>query len=452
MKNSEIQNNPSYQISKAFLILSFIYLIMGLCFGMLGAIQFNETSFLKEQFSFQKTRPLHVYLVLSWLFTAAQALIYYFISDFTSQKLHKPKLAWLHFGLQVFSSTLIVYCFFTGRFGGREYLEFPPLVGLLVLLSWIPFAYNFIKTLKPDFKNAPVYVWSWSTGILFFFITFSESYLWIFDYFGANIIRDITIQWKALGSMVGSWNMMIYGSAMYVMEKISKDKKLCQSPLAFFMYFLGLTNLMFNWGHHTYIVPAAPWIKQVAFIISMTELLILGHIIWKWRKTLSAAVKNYHNLAYRFLSFADGWIFLNLTLAILISIPAINFFTHGTLITVAHAMGATIGINSMLILGSVFFILQSEMIPGIERHKKLIGINMTITNLSLLVFWISLILGGLVKISGNIQNKSFYEIMNNLSTYLKFMATSGLFLTLGLSIISLLTVKILRSKKSFQND
>ncbi len=452
MISQTIKNNPAFNISKAFLIMALSYLLLGLGFGLLGGLQYIETGLLKQHFSFQKTRPLHVYLVISFLFTSAQALIYYFICDYSGRKLYSEKAAWIHFTLQLVTSLSIVISFFAGKFGGREYLEFPPLIGILVLLSWIPFAFNFIKTLKPNFRNAPVYIWSWSTGILFFFITFLESYLWVFDYFSSNIIRDITIQWKALGSMVGSWNMMIYGSGMYIMEKISRDKKLCQSPLAFFFYFLGLTNLMFNWGHHTYIVPAAPWIKQVAFIISMTELLILGHIIWKWRKTLSDAVKNYYNLAYRFMSYADLWIFLNLFLAILISIPEINYYTHGTLITVAHAMGATIGINTMILLGVIYFILQNENISFSDKFKKYFGINLVMTNISLLIFWVAFLMAGLVKISGTLGNKTFYQIMNMLSPYFKVISISGLFLFLGLFFILFFVIRILFSKKIYKKE
>ena len=115
---------------------------------------------------------------------------------------------------------------------------------------------------------------------------------------------------------------------------------------------------MFKWGHHKYIFHAAQWVKTVAYIISMTELLILGYIIMQWRKTMSQARKNYHIIPYRLLSFADGWILLNLILAIIISVPAWNNYTHGTHITVAHAMGATIGINTMLLFASVYYIIQ----------------------------------------------------------------------------------------------
>jgi nitric oxide reductase subunit B len=286
----------------------------------------------------------------------------------------------------------------------------------------------------------------WSTGIIFFFITLSESYLWLFDFFHTNIVRDMTVQWKAMGSMVGSWNMLIYGTGMYVMEQTSGNSKPARSPIAFFFYFLGLTNLMFNWGHHTYIIPAAPWIKNVAYIISMTELLILAHLIMQWRKTMNDARKNYHRMPYRLLSYADAWIVLNLTLAIIISVPAWNYYTHGTHITVAHAMGTTIGINTMLLLASLFYIIKKERPEAFEKRKRRVGRGIVITNIALLIFWASLLGSGLVKISSKLNNEMFYIMMQKCEPYFKVFAYSGTVIMLGLFILIYSAFKILSGK------
>ena len=433
-----LTNSTKYssdKTAKAFLLLSISYLLLGLLLGIIGGLQYILPPFLKEQLAFQKTRPLHVYLVISWIFTAAQAGLYYYLPRIANRPLYWQQGAWIHFYLHTAVSVFIVSSFFLGYFGGREYLEFPPLLGAVIMLSWVPFAINFFFTLKPDYKNAPVYIWSWSTGILFFFITLSESYLWLLDYFHTNIVRDVTVQWKALGSMVGSWDMLVYGTGMYVMEKMSGDNKANRSPLAFFFYFLGLTNLMFNWGHHTYIVPAAPWVKTVAYVISMTELLILGFIILQWRKTMTQARKNYHNISYRLLSYADIWIFLNLTLAIAISVPSWNYYTHGTHITVAHAMGTTIGINTMLLFASVFYIIQNENKPVFEKSKPQISWGILITNISLLLFWGSLLGSGLLKISAKLNNEVFASIMQKSQPWFKLFAYSGIAIFLGLFLL-----------------
>lgn len=440
-------SHASDKAAKAFLVLAFSYLLFGLLIGVIGGFQYILPPFLKNQLSFQQTRPLHVYLVISWIFTAAQAGIYYFLPRIANRSIYWQKAVWLHFVLQLTISLFIITCFFMGYFGGREYLEFPPLLGAFIFLSWIPFAINFFVTLKPNYKTAPVYIWSWSTGILFFFITLSESYLWLFDFFSTNIVRDVTVQWKALGSMVGSWNMLVYGLGMYIMEQTSGNNKLSRSPLAFFFYFLGLANLMFNWGHHTYIVPAAPWVKTVAYIISMTELLILAHLIMQWRKMMRNARKNYHLISYRFLSYADGWILLNLTLAIVISVPAWNYYTHGTHITVAHAMGTTIGINTMLLLASIFYILKKERPGAFEKRKLWVEKGIFITNITLLIFWLSLLVSGLVKISGKLNNESFYTIMQKCQPYFKVFTYSGTLIFFGLFILIFSALKILLAKK-----
>lgn len=432
--------------AKAFLLLAAGYLLFGLLLGTVGGFQYFLPDFLKSKLSFQQTRPLHVYLVISWIFAAAQGGIYYYLPRINNRKIFWATGVWLHFFMQLILSLFIIVCFFLGRFGGREYLEFPPLLGGLIFLSWIPFAINFFGTLKPDYKTAPVYIWSWSTGILFFFITLSESYLWVFDFFRTNIVRDMTVQWKALGTMVGSWNMLVYGTGMYIMEKMSGDTKTFRSKTAFFFYFLGLTNLMFNWGHHTYIVPSADWVKTVAYVISMTELLILANLIYQWRKTMTQAKKHYHIIPFRLLTYADVWILLNLVLAIAISIPALNFYTHGTHITVAHAMGATIGINTMLLLSSVFYIGQQAKPERLEKRKRWINTGLLTTNISLLLFWISLLGSGLVRISAKLHNENFYSMMQKSQSWFKLFAYSGAFIAVGLIILLITAIGLLRKR------
>jgi len=442
-------STSNFPVARAFLLLAFSYLLFGLLLGCIGSFQYLWPSFLKNKLSFQQSRPLHVYLVISWIFTSAQGAIYYFLPRVTGRNLFWPGGLKIHFILQLSVSLLIIGAFFSGHFGGREYLEFPPWLGILLLLSWLPFAINFFCTLKPDYRKAPVYIWSWSTGIFFFFITVSESYLWLFDHFNKQIIRDITIQWKALGSMVGSWNMLVYGAAMFIMEKITNDKRISHNRISFAFYFLGLTNLLFNWGHHTYIVPAAPWVQTVAYVISMTELLLLGHIIWKWKKSLTATKNKYGNISYRFLSVADGWIFLNLTLAILISVPSLNYYTHGTHITVAHAMGATIGINTMLLFAVIFYVLGDARPLLLQRKERLINRSLTLTNIALYLFWFALLGSGLVKIAGKLNNNSFYKIMDQSLPWFRGFAASGLLLLAGIvALVSTAVAVLLHSRKN----
>jgi nitric oxide reductase subunit B len=426
-----------------FFLIAIGSLFIGLIFGVLGCFQYLFPTFLKDNFSFQKMRPLHTYLCINWIFSAATGAIYYYLPKVSGKNLYSSLLAKLHVALQLIILIIVVTGFCFGVFGGREYFEFPPYIAWLIIIAWVFFMINFFATLKPTFHNSPVYIWSWSTGLVFFLITFLEAQLWQLSFFNNNIIRDVTVQWKAMGSMVGSWNMLVYGTAMYAMEKISGNTTINKSKTAFFFFFLGLTNMMYNWGHHTYIVPSSQLVKTVSYVISMTELLFLANIIYSFRRTYLKTTPHLHPLSFRILTYAEIWVLANLVLSITISVPAINYFTHGTHITVAHAMGSTIGINTLLLLASLT-IIADDIKPG-GLHARPLRRSLIFFNISLFVFWASLVGMGLVKIASVHNKKGFYEIMSTLSPYFKVFTASGAVVVIALLFILVPLFKIFYS-------
>jgi heme/copper-type cytochrome/quinol oxidase subunit 1 len=82
--------------------------------------------------------------------------------------------------------------------------------------------------------------------------------------------------------------------------------------------------------------------------------------------------------------------------SVLISIPPLNAVIHGTYVVTGHAMGATIGIDTMVLLGALIWILgehlraregeaASEVLhtPGMKR--TVIGLNLGV---AALVLWL----------------------------------------------------------------
>ena len=373
-----------------FIYAGLISLLLGLICGLLAGFQYVVPSFIKEILPFNAIRPLHTLFVVSWILLSAIGGIYYYI------KPSNLNLVKVHFWLFIVTGIGIIFSYLSKNFAGKEYLEFPSYFYFPIVLGWILFGINYYKTMLPNFKNWAVYYWMWSTGIVFMIYHFTEAHLWMLPYFRDNFIQNIAIQWKSGGSYVGSWNMLVYGTALFVMSKISNDGSYAQSKKAFFFYFLGLTNLMFGWAHHIYIIPTAPWIRYLAYAISMTEWIILFSIIYDWKKSLSEEKKIEFSFAYKLMLMADFWVFLNIILALLLSIPSINLFTHGTHITVAHSMGTTIGINTLILLSSIAYIIEIENPFTISSLKKLI-IGIKIFHISFVLFWITLLALGVEK-------------------------------------------------------
>jgi len=433
-----------------FVFLGILAVSICMLFGIAGAFKYLYPEQLSA-LEFYKMRPLHVSLSVSWIFLAAIGGIYHYLPNFCGLQLFSTRATKVHFWVFLLTGLAIIGSYFQGEFGGREYWAYPPIYSIPIFATWILFGLNFILTVRRQTGPWPVYYWMWGTGILFFLITYTEAHLWLIPFFQDNIVRELTVQWKAYGALVGSWNMLVYGTALFVMEKIGGDAGIAHSKKAFGLFFLSFVALLFGWAHHVYPVGNSEWIRNLAYIVSMTELYILFKIIWDWRGTLSTYNKCKHMQAYRFIFAADIWVLINLILAIFISIPSANLLTHGTHITVAHAMGTTIGINSMILLGSVFFIIEEKIgsnLEGLSRSSVRYGY--WLTNLSLSVFLGSLFMAGIKE--GFLEWDSFYDKAEAVEPQLLVFACSGIFLLIGLWMVLLPALghlgKILFSKNA----
>ncbi len=434
-----MKNESGFHISLLF-AMAFLMLLTGLVFGFLAGLDYIFPSYLRPYFGFETLRPMHVSLVIFWILLASSASVlsglnFLWPGRLSTRLIRLQSLLW---GITIIG---VIFSYLRGKFGGREYWEFNPVWAIPLGLAWLAFLINFFRT-SVTMKNQAVYVWMWMTGIVFFLFIFIENYLWMIPYFRERMITDMTVQWKVNGSLVGAWNQMIYGTAFFLMDKISGDRKIAHSRLAFIMYFLGLFNLMFNWGHHIYTLPTASYVRIVGYAVSMTEWIFLLKIIYQWKSGLRTAKTNFGNFPYRYIIAADFWIFLNMTQAIFMSVPAFNVFTHGTHVTVAHAMGTTIGINTMLLLGAGFA-FASGSCSGNFKSDKLLRFSFWTAQISLLVFWLSLNAAGLIKgfWQMRVDRTSFQMMMTDIKPYLIVFAFSGFLLMISLIIPALVLLR-----------
>ncbi len=434
----------SQRLSYRFLFAAGVVLLLGISAGTLGAIQFGwgGEGFLGDVLPFYKLRPLHVTFVIAWLFVASMGGLFYALPEVSRRELYSVRLGKWQFWIMTWTGLGILATYGAGIFSGREYFNFWPPFALAILVAWALFCINVFKTIKGRLDRWPVYLWMWVTGLVVFVYTFLEGHLWLLPFFRDNIARDLTVQWKSYGSFIGSWNMLIYGLLFYLMQRLEGegegDQKLGYRRVDFFFYWLALANLMFGIGHHTYHVPQSLVIRYLGFGVSMTESIVLVKIIADWAALFRKkpwAIQGSQQIPFLFVLAATLWLVLNLILALLFSIPLINSLTHGTHVTVAHAMGSTIGINSLILWAVGFFILTENGEPLSPRIKRFIWWGFWMVNLCLLVFWIDLIALGLVRGVATIDGLSFYSIVEKTRIYMQIFAVSGIGLFLGMILL-----------------
>ncbi|MEE9312544.1 MAG: cbb3-type cytochrome c oxidase subunit I [Planctomycetota bacterium] len=386
----------STSVVKIQLMLAFGAVFAAVTGGVIGALHYIEpVSKTLNEVGLQLTalRPLHTTFAHLWIFGAALAVIYHYLSttapltksESTRFKFHT--VCWLLAGLGVIVTLPM------GITSGREYLGFHPAFSVVFLAGWIAFAWTFFSRVAKGFWSRPVYVYMWAIGILYFIYTFVEGHSYLLPSIAKYPVTDLQIQWKSCGTMVGSFNFLMYGCLIYVSEKVSGDTNYAHSKMAFALFGIGALNSFTNYAHHTYHLPQMELILWIAFIVSMIEILILLRVIQdvvgmvKKRMTQQS-----DNAVERFFDWSKWWTLGLLPISLLISVPPLNTFIHGTHVILGHGMGAELGIDTMVLLGTTAYLITK--ISGVESIAKVNSMKKRISALSffafVLVAWLSI--------------------------------------------------------------
>lgn len=410
-------------------VLALVLLMAALLFGLLAGIAFVLPQ-TPPWLDFTRLRPLHTTTALFWIVTGAVAVMLASRTDAVGKEPHLPLL---HGFLILWAGSLAIalVSYLVGQFGGREYWEFPPWLALPIGLAWVMLLIDHARALRGRGQGAPMYLWMWTTGLIFFLFTFVEQNLWLLPVIRSSYLRDLTVQWKSNGSMVGAWNQLIYGASLYLAARIPGNEALARSGKAHAFWLLGLANLMFNWGHHLYNAPTAGWLRHAAYAISMAEWLILFDILRGVR--MKPRMRSNEDFSRVCLRSAEHWVLLNLLLALLMSVPALNRFTHGTHITVAHAMGATIGINTLILLGCMAHWSGFDA-ARVGRWPR-VGLWTAVMALHLL--WSALLFAGVLKAwrTVGLGIAEHEEVMRPVRPVLIVFVASGAVVAVGLALV-----------------
>jgi nitric oxide reductase subunit B len=304
-------------------------------------------------------RPLHTTFAAAFIFLGGIAVVHRYFQDVGGEvsagdrlRVRIQVVTWALAGLGIFITVPL------GITSGREYVGFHPFFSLLIMTGWICFTWNFLRVTAKGFWDRPIYVTMWGVGCLFFIYTFSEQHAYLLPGVFEDPIVDRRIQWKACGTLVGSMNLFVYGSLIYVGEKLSGDESYGHSTTAYALFGVGLLNSFTNFAHHTYHLPQTHISKWIAFVISMAEIIILFKTLIdivamvRMRKMRSEVC-----CASTFLSATKWWTGGMLITSLLIAVPPLNALIHGTYVVTGHAMGTMIGIDTMAILGATAFLL-----------------------------------------------------------------------------------------------
>ena len=303
---------------------------------------------------FNAARATHMNLLVVWLLTGFMGAAYWIVPEESDRELWSPKLAWIQlFSLLAVGVTAIIG-FHLNWWEGRKFLEIPRELDYLVVVNVLAFLFNLLMTIWKGKRIT-------TTASVLFFGLLSAALLYLpgmitFD----NIVFDSFFRWWVVHLWVeGVWELIMGAIMSYLLIKLTGiDREVIEKWLYIIVGFTFLSGIL-GTGHHYYYTGAPQYWLMVGGIFSALEpLAFLGMAMY----AISMARKGGRNHPNKIaLTWTIGCAVMSFVgagfLGFAHTLPSVNMYTHGTLITGMHGHLAFWGAYAMLVLAMIAYVL-----------------------------------------------------------------------------------------------
>ncbi|PIQ15292.1 MAG: nitric-oxide reductase large subunit [Flavobacteriales bacterium CG18_big_fil_WC_8_21_14_2_50_32_9] len=324
---------------------------------------------------FNTARAVHTNLLVFWLLLGFMGSAYYIIPEESQNELYSPKLAYIQLisFLAVGVTAIIAYHF--NWWEGRKFLEIPRPLDYLVVVNVLAFLFNILMTLFKGKKQTTTAL-VLAMGLLFSALLYLPGMIW-FD----SQTLDSFYRWYVVHLWVeGVWELIMGGILAFLLIKITGvDREVIEKWL---YVIVGLTFIsgILGTGHHYYYIGAPSYWLWIGGIFSALEpLAFLAMALFALNMYRKGEKKHPNKAALNWTLGAAITSFVGAgLLGAAHTLPNVNLYTHGTLVTAMHAHMAFWGAYAMIVLAIIAYAMPN-----------LTGRKLYDNNLSRYAFWLS---------------------------------------------------------------
>jgi len=365
----------SQQVAYWFFASSLLLFALQIIYGFIMGFAHMGYDYLHDWIPFHAARATHTNLLVVWLLTGFFAAAYYIIPEEADRELYSVKLAYIQLISLLLVGVVAVIGFHLNWWEGRKFLEIPRPLDYLVVVNVLVFLFNIGMTVLRGKQYT-------TTGIVLFLGLFSAALLYLPGMiFFENHTMDSYFRWWVVHLWVeGVWELIMGAILAFLLIKLTGvDREVIEKWL---YVIVGLTFLsgILGTGHHYYYIGAPEYWLIIGGVFSALEplafLAMAMFAINMYRKsgrshpnkislmwTIGGAVMSF--VGAGFLGAAH-------------TLPQVNLYTHGTLVTAMHGHLAFWGAYAMIV-----FAIMTYALPQMTGRK------LWNNSVGLYAFWIS---------------------------------------------------------------
>jgi len=347
----------SQKIALAYFSVAMGLFAIQLTVGLIMGWVYIFPNFLSELMPFNILRMLHTNSLIVWLLLGFFGAAYYLIPEESECEIHSTKLAYLQLAILIIGTlgVVLTYTFdlFDGNFflgkEGREFLEQPKWVKVGIVVAALIFLYNVSMTVLKGKKTAITNILLlglWGLALLFLFAFYNPG----------NLALDKQYWWFVVHLWVeGVWELIMAAILAYLMLKLTGVDREVVEKWLYVIVATALFSGILGTGHHYYWIGTPGYWQWIGSLFSSLEIIpffammsFAFVMVWKGRRDHPNKAALLWSLGCAVLAFFGAGV-----CGFLHTLHGINYYTHGTQITAAHAhlafYGAYVSVNLAII-------------------------------------------------------------------------------------------------------
>lgn len=353
----------SQKVAYWFFATCMLLFSLQIVYGFIMAFAHMGMDGLHDWIPFNVARATHTNLLVMWMLSGFMGAAYFIVPDECERELYWPRLAYVQLIAFVVVGVTAVIGFHFGWWEGRKFLEIPRPLDFLVVVDVLLFIANIGMTIWKGKKMT-------TTAMVLFFGLLMAALLYLPGMIDSpNQTTDSYLRWWVVHLWVeGVWELIMGGILAFLLVKLTGvDREIVEKWL---YVIVGLTFLsgILGTGHHYYYIGTPRYWLIIGGVFSALEPLaflamaIYGVTMWRragrrhpnqnalmW--TVGTCIMSF--VGAGFLGFAH-------------TLPQVNLYTHGTLVTAMHGHLAFWGAYAMLILAIISYALP--LLTGRKRY------------------------------------------------------------------------------------
>ncbi len=431
---------------------SVFWLIAGTILAMLASIKLHTPEFLDQAswLTFGRVRPAHLNtMIYGWASQAGIGVLLWLMARLGNTTLSNGRLLIAAAAIWNLGVVIGTFGILSGESTSIEWLEFPAIAPPLFAAAFALVAVWALMMFRAR-KRGHIYVSQWYLfGAVFWFPWLYTAANLLLIYNPISGVSQAAVYWWFAHNFLGLWLTPIgLGAAYYLIPKV-----LGRPIYSYYLSMLGFWSLalFYNWAgvHHLIGGPLPAWLITVSIVGSVMMLIPVITVAINHHMTM---VGNFSALRYsptlRFVVFGAMCYTAVSVQGSLQSLRTINEVTHFTHYTVAHAHLGVYGFFTMIMFGSMYYIVPR--LTGWEWNSAwLIRIHFWTTAVGMAIYFLALTWGGWWQgIALNDPDIPFLEIVQYTLPYLQYRSWAGGLMAIGhIAFTSLFVMNLLRAGK-----